>query len=86
MQLPLSRRQIILAGSMAALAPPASAHSAADGTEIELWPGAVPGAARVAVREEVVDATPGSDPRDRVVQHVTRPLLTWFAPVVRITG
>ncbi len=79
MQLPLSRRQIILAASMAALAPPAPAQ-AADGREVELWPGVVPGAARVRVREEVVDATPGSNPRDRVVQHVTRPLLTVFAP------
>jgi acetyl esterase/lipase len=80
MQLPLSRRQIILAGSMAALAPPAPAQAATDGGEIELWPNGVPGGRRVSVREEVIDASPGSHPRDRVVQHVTRPLLTVFAP------
>jgi acetyl esterase/lipase len=80
MQLPLSRRQIILAASMTALGPSVPAQATADGREIELWPGGVPGAARVKVREEVVDATPGGDLRDRVVQHVTRPLLTVFAP------
>jgi acetyl esterase/lipase len=80
MQLPLSRRQIILAGSMAALARPASTQTVADGGEIELWPNGVPGAGRVSVREEVIDTSPGSQPRDRVVQHVTRPLLTLFAP------
>jgi acetyl esterase/lipase len=32
------------------------------------------------VREEVVDNFPGGTPRDRHVQHVTRPTLTWFAP------
>src|SRR5262245_381053 len=76
--LPLNRRQLILAGTMAALTP--AAHAAASTDDVELWPGGAPGAARVQVVEEVIDATPGSEPRDRVVQHVTRPLLTLFAP------
>lgn len=80
MKLPLSRRQLILAGSMATLATPSLSGSFTDGTEVELWPGGAPGGARVRMREEVVDNTPGSNPRDRYVQHVTRPTLTLFVP------
>jgi acetyl esterase/lipase len=86
MRLPLSRRQIILAGSMAALATRAPAQPGPDGGDVELWPGGVPGADHVTVREEIVEASPGSTPRDRVVQHVTKPLLTWFAPRGAPTG
>jgi acetyl esterase/lipase len=84
MKLPLNRRQIIFAGTMAALTPSAQADPkpAAEpgGNTVELWPGGAPGAERVTVREEVIERLPDGPMRDRFVQHVTRPLLTLFEP------
>jgi acetyl esterase/lipase len=84
MKLPLNRRQIILAGTMAALSPnvPAAAVPSAEpgGETIELWPGGAPGMEKVTVREELIERLPEGALRDRFVQHVTRPLLTLFRP------
>jgi acetyl esterase/lipase len=84
MKLPLNRRQIILAGAMAALTPKAQADpkpvAEPGGTTLDLWPGGAPGAEHVTVREEVIERRPDGPLRDRFVQHVTRPMLTLFEP------
>jgi acetyl esterase/lipase len=83
----LNRRQIILAGTVAAVTPVARAAPAvADGPTLELWPGGAPGADQVTVREEIVDRLPDGPMRDRFVQHVTRPLLTLYAPKTAYNG
>ncbi|HEU5137924.1 MAG TPA: alpha/beta hydrolase [Steroidobacteraceae bacterium] len=85
MKLPLTRRQIMLAGIASALAPAGSAESAA-GPEIELWPGGPPGAKRVTVREEIIERLPDGPMRDRFARHVTRPLYTLFPPRIAFNG
>jgi acetyl esterase/lipase len=82
MTLPLDRRQVLLAGTAAAALPPAFAAEpqAHAGREIELWPGGVPGGERVIAHESVEDLAPGATARDRVVWHVTRPVMTVFEP------
>ncbi len=84
MTLPLNRRQIVFAGTMAALAPAANAATASpagsEGSTIELWPGGAPGAERVTVQEAVIERLPDGPLRDRFAQHVTRPLVTLFVP------
>lgn len=59
---------------------PATQAAPADGATVALWPSGAPGGEGVKVREEVVERLPGGPMRDRYVQHVTRPLLTLFAP------
>jgi acetyl esterase/lipase len=89
MKLPINRRQIILAGAMASLAPPALAESrpaVESGRSVDLWPGGPPGAERVTVREELIDRLPDGPMRDRVVQHVTRPRITLFEPHSKYKG
>jgi acetyl esterase/lipase len=81
----MNRRQVILASTMAALTPathaaPVASADGPDSSTIELWPRGAPGADRVTVREEVIERLPEGPMRDRFVQHVTRPLLTLFAP------
>lgn len=81
--LSLNRRQLILAGSMAALTTNASAaatNTDSAGEVIDLWPAGAPGADRVTVREEMIERLPDGPMRDRFVQHVTRPNLTLFRP------
>ena len=86
----MSRREILLAGTVAALTPVASAaheSSAEPGDHvIELWPGGAPGGEHVTVREEVIERLPDGPLRDRFVQHVTRPLLTYFKPRIAWNG
>jgi acetyl esterase/lipase len=88
MTLPLNRRQIIFAGSMAVIAPSADSATPtpAVGSTIELWPGGAPGSQRVTVREEVVERLPDGAIRDRFVQHVTRPVITLFPPKAAYNG
>jgi len=91
MKLPLNRRQMILAGSMAALTPtvPAAPAATSDGRDpfsIELWPGGAPGAERVTVREEVIERLPEGPMRDRFVEHVTNPSLTLYEPTTAFNG
>jgi acetyl esterase/lipase len=90
MKLPLDRRRLILAGTMAALAPAtrlsAEAASASDAPTVELWPGGAPGAERVTVREEIIERLPDGPLRDRFAQHVTRPVLTLFPPKTAYNG
>jgi acetyl esterase/lipase len=86
----MNRRQVILATSMAALTPathaaPAAADSA-DKASVDLWPGGVPGADKVTVREEVIERLPDGPMRDRYAQHVTRPLMTLFTPRTAFNG
>jgi len=85
----MNRRQIILAGSVAALASASNAAApAADasGATRELWPGGPPGADTVKVREKIVERLPEGPMRDRYAEHVTRPLLTLFAPKTAYNG
>jgi acetyl esterase/lipase len=83
--LSLNRRQLILAGSMAALTTNASAAESG-GDTIDLWPAGAPGGDRVTVREEIVERLPDGPMRDRFVQHVTRPNLTLFKPKTAWNG
>ena len=77
----MNRRQLILAGAMAALARNAhAAPAAAPGETLDLWPGGAPGGERVTVREEIIERLPDGPMRDRFAQHVTRPNLTLFEP------
>lgn len=75
---------------MAALTPPTHAAPVApDGSDIaavELWPGGVPGAEKVTVREEIIERLPDGPMRDRYAQHVTRPLLNLFVPRTAFNG
>ncbi|HEU4781174.1 MAG TPA: alpha/beta hydrolase [Steroidobacteraceae bacterium] len=90
MQLLPNRRQIILAGAMAALAPAVrSATALPTGTDnpiVELWPNGTPGTDRVTVQEEVIERLPEGPLRDRFAQHVTRPSMTLFAPRTAFNG
>ncbi|HEY6125862.1 MAG TPA: alpha/beta hydrolase, partial [Steroidobacteraceae bacterium] len=87
----MNRRQIILAGTVAALAPTVAAAAKPPAGEpgdsvIELWPGGAPDGDHVTVKEEVVERLPDGPLRDRFVQHVTRPTLTLFKPRVPFNG
>lgn len=86
----MNRRQILLASTLAALAPaasPAGESSAEPGDSvIELWPGGPPGGEQVTVHEEIVERLPDGPLRDRFAQHVTRPLLTLFKPRIAFNG
>jgi acetyl esterase/lipase len=90
MKLPINRRQVLVAGAMASLAPPVLAKPrspvAPDDTTLELWPGGAPGAERVTAREEVIDRLPDGPMRDRFAQHVTRPSITMFEPQGKPNG
>jgi acetyl esterase/lipase len=50
------------------------------GDTLELWPGGAPGAERVTVEERLLERVPAGALRDRLVEHTTRPLLTFFTP------
>ncbi len=80
----MNRRQVLLAGALAACASRATAEpvSTAEpgGHTLELWPGGAPGGERVRVKEEIIERQPEGPLRDRFVQHVTRPMLTLFEP------
>ncbi len=88
MRLTFDRRKLLLASALTAVA--SSRSSAAtlkpSGETIDLWPGGAPGADRVTVREEIIERLPDGPLRDRFAQHVTRPLLTLFAPKVAFNG
>lgn len=77
----MNRRQIILAGTMAAITSRAAQAAMPDpGDVTDLWPAGAPGGERVTVHEEIVERLPDGPMRDRFAQHVTRPNLTWFPP------
>ena len=83
----MNRRQIILASTMAALTPDLQASPAvSEGSILELWPGGAPGADKVTVHEEIIERLPDGPMRDRFAQHVTRPLLTLYAPKTAYNG
>jgi acetyl esterase/lipase len=77
---PIDRRQLLLAGTFAAAAPTLAAPPPGAGHDVDLWPGGTPGGAHVAVQESIEDLAPAGGARDRVVWHVTRPLITVFEP------
>lgn len=79
---PLDRRQLLLAGTLAATVArnQAAPLTESDGRIVELWPEGVPGAKQVTITETVEEATPGTLPRDRSVWKVTRPTITVFEP------
>lgn len=85
---PIDRRQLLLAGTLAAALPAGSPATplAEGGREIELWPGGTPGAGHVTAVEKVEDLAPGATPRNRVVWHVRRPLITVFEPRTTARG
>jgi acetyl esterase/lipase len=87
----VNRRQVILASTMTALAGPGfAARKPADGEPgdevIDLWPGGAPGGERVTVKEEIIERLPDGPMRDRYVQHVTRPTMTFFKPKTTFNG
>lgn len=90
MPLPIDRRRLILAGTMAALVPPVSSEpltvAEPGGDDVVLWPNGTPGASRVTVREEVIERLPEGPMRDRFARHVTRPKITLFAPKAEWNG
>jgi acetyl esterase/lipase len=90
MKSPFDRRRLILGGSLAALVSGAAAKAAATiepgGDTLELWPAGVPGRERVTVREEIIERLPDGPMRDRFAQHVTRPVITLFAPKAAWNG
>lgn len=47
------------------------------GETLVLWPAGVPGAERVRVTQLLTDRAPEGPLRDRIVEHVTKPQLTW---------
>ena len=78
----IGRRQLILAGTMAAAtqsSASASVQAPAAGS-VDLWPAGAPGGEHVTVKEEVVERLPDGPMRDRFAQHVTRPDVTLFKP------
>jgi acetyl esterase/lipase len=83
----MNRRQIVLAGAVAAISPGSHAAPAVSGgSTIVLWPGGPPGADKVTVHEEIVERLPDGPLRDRFAQHVTQPLLTLYAPKTEYNG
>lgn len=69
----------MLATSMVTSAAPVPVAAPA-GELIELWPGGAPGGASVTVRERYTERAPQGPLQDRIVEHVTRPAMAWFAP------
>lgn len=90
--LSIGRRQLILAGTMAAITATAPAQSVtahagnSGGDTLDLWPNGTPGAEKVTVREEIIERLPEGPMRDRFAQHVTRPQLTLFKPKTAWNG
>ena len=87
----MNRRQIILASTLAALSSAGfAARKPAAGEPgdevIDLWPGGTPGGEQVTAKEEVIERLPDGPMRDRYVQHVTRPTMTFFKPRTAFNG
>lgn len=82
----MNRRQIILAGTMAAITTSSASASDAGSDTVDLWPAGTPGGERVTVREEIIERLPDGPLRDRFAQHVTRPNLTLFKPRIAWNG
>jgi acetyl esterase/lipase len=84
MKLPTNRRRFILAAIMTLIAASTQAEPVPTGepggATITLWPGGTPGADKVTVKEALIERSPGAALRDRYAEHVTKPMLTLFAP------
>lgn len=82
MRLPVLLRPLMLAAMIIPLADAADLVPTPEpgGDTLELWPGGTPGAERVTVKEQLLERVPAGAVRDRIVQHTTRPMLTFFAP------
>ncbi len=86
MKLPMHALTLILASMSFTPALHAAPVTTAGGNIVELWPGGAPGAERVTVREELLERAPDGPLRDRIAQHVTRPLMTLFEPKGNYNG
>lgn len=82
MKLPIRVHALILAAMPFAAALHAAPVPTPEpgGNVVELWPGGAPGGERVTVREELLERSPTGPLRDRIAQHVTRPVMTLFEP------
>ena len=56
------------------------------GDTVALWPSGAPGGERVTVHEAFIERSPEGPLRDRYVEHVTRPAVTWFHPRANPNG
>lgn len=70
----------VMALSPALDCPAATAAQEPAGDTVALWPSGAPGGKRVSVREAFIERSPDGPLRDRYVEHVTRPTITWFHP------
>lgn len=90
MKLPATCRHVIVATLMLSIIQDASGGgvpTAEPGGETRLlWPSGPPGADRVKVRETLTERAPDGPLRDRIVEHVTQPRLTYFHPGVAPNG
>lgn len=82
MKLPADRKLLIVTALLMAVArnaSPAGVSAAEPGGEtVVLWPTGAPGARQVAVEEVLKERAPAGPLRDRIAEHVTRPLMTLF--------
>jgi acetyl esterase/lipase len=82
MKLPLAGKHLLVAILMAT--PPGDAGAASvpaaepGGETVVLWPAGAPGAERVRVTQILTERSPQGALRDRIAEHVTRPLMTLF--------
>jgi acetyl esterase/lipase len=76
----LSRFPLFMAATLMIANSDAAGVPAAEpgGETVTLWPAGVPGAERVHVVEALSERAPQGPLRDRIAEHVTRPLLTLF--------
>ncbi len=90
MKLPECMARLILAATMSAVLPDALAAGVPTGepggeTRL-LWPGGAPGGERVTARETLTERAPHGPLRDRIAEHVTHPMLTFFHPTAPPNG
>jgi acetyl esterase/lipase len=89
MHVPFPARPIILAVAIflapATSAAPVSTAEPGGDTRL-LWPDGTPGGERVTAKETLTERLPGGPMRDRFVEHVRRPMVTFFAPSTAYNG
>jgi len=77
----LDRRTLIAAGAATGLIPAAARAARARHQSFEIWPTHPPGPPRSPVTEQEVPRSPAGPADDTAFLHVTRPTLTYLAPV-----
>jgi acetyl esterase/lipase len=81
--------RLILMATMSAIPsqlPAAVPVGEPEGETVILWPRGAPGGDAVTAREVLSERAPQGPLRDRIAQHVTRPLLTMFRPMAKANG